>query len=113
MVRGYYRRAFLNLPRHHAGAHIIAEVDLSELDDRRNPYVDASLTIADCSRVVVLDFDSEGSRANCLRKARLLRDVLVAFVAALEGALAELDAREKAERQRRRRRSHDALPEAQ
>ena len=106
MVRGFYRRTFLNLPRQHAGAYVIASVEREDPDDREaEPYVEATLTIADCNRVVDLDFDSGcSSRANALHKARLLRDVVTEFTAALEAEYAELVVREKAERRRSRRR---------
>ncbi len=48
----------------------------------------ADLTIADCGRVVSLDFiirDAAGSR-NALHKARALKEVVDGFVEALEAA---------------------------
>ena len=52
-----YRRRFLNRPRHHLGAHVIAEVDV-ERPDSGAPYVDARLHLSDCSRHITLDFSA-------------------------------------------------------
>ena len=51
----------------------------------------ADLTVADCNRVVVLDFGVNDAQdaANVLHKARLLRDVVAAFTEALEAAVEE------------------------
>jgi hypothetical protein len=45
--------------------------------------------VADCGRIATLDFcaHSEASAANSLHKARLLRDILVDFTAALESSV--------------------------
>lgn len=92
-IRKFYRRRFLNLRGHHQGAHVIANVRVAKcLNDENRRYVDAMLTIADCSRTVQLDFDSfeRDDLANSLHKARLLRDTVVDFTAALERAAAEV-----------------------
>lgn len=89
----FYRRRFLNLRGHHAGAYVIAEVRLY----RRSPSgiarseVDAGLTIADCNRIASLDFNGydDASVSNALHKARLLREVVCDFVDALEAAAEE------------------------
>ncbi|MFN8169298.1 MAG: hypothetical protein U0S36_10995 [Candidatus Nanopelagicales bacterium] len=90
--RLHYRRTFLNRPGHHAGAHVIAEIE--ETVSETDRYVDASLTIADCSRQVTLDFSLERSdpvavRRNALHKARVLRDTVVAFTDRLEQEYAD------------------------
>ena len=56
--------------------------------------IDAILTLADCRRVVDLDFDfhDRHSRANALHKARSLRAVVVAFADAVEEAAAWAEA---------------------
>lgn len=91
----YYRRRFLNKRGHHAGAYVIASV---ELDRRRHcdvdhDVVDATLTIADCGRITTLDFDAytEVEARNALYKARLLRDVVDGFVRSLEETVAVAD----------------------
>jgi len=90
--RLFYRRSFLNRPGHHAGAHAIAEIREAFGDEVR--YVDAELTISDCRRVIVLDFsvasnESANVRSNALHKARVLRDVVVAFHDQLAEAYAD------------------------
>ncbi|PFG43768.1 hypothetical protein ATJ88_2475 [Isoptericola jiangsuensis] len=83
----YFRRDFLNLPGHHAGAHVVGIVSIERFFDQE-PELVAHLTIADCSRTVVLDFDAhdDASLANSLHKARLLREVVDEFVVHLERA---------------------------
>jgi hypothetical protein len=89
-VKRYYRRRFLNLRGHHAGAYVIADCGIADHDDNR---IDAMLTIADCHRVTELDFDfviGHGASArNALHKARVLREVVDGFVAALEAVREE------------------------
>lgn len=89
----FYRRVWLNRPRHHSSAHVIAHIGLD--CDAEGRSVDAYLQIADCRRTIRLDFDlydDDGahSRHNGLHKARVLRDVLVAFTESLEAAYTEL-----------------------
>lgn len=88
--RIFYRRSFLNAPGHHAGAHVIAFVRLTQ--DPGGPGVDAEVTIADCNRTVTLDFwlgssSTAAERRNAVRKARLLADTLAEFADGLELAL--------------------------
>lgn len=88
--RVYYRRRFLNRPGHHRGAYVIA--DVTEVFGADGRWVDADLTISDCREVVVLDFavylgSTAAERSNALAKARLLRDVVVAFTERLESVL--------------------------
>lgn len=84
-VKRFYRRRFLNLRGHHAGAYVLADCGIAEWDDGRT---DSSLTIADCNRVVVLDFSvpigDDAEVRNALYKARTLRAVVDDLVAALE-----------------------------
>lgn len=88
--RYLYRRRFLNRRGHHAGAYLLAEITLGRLGDN-DSHVDASLTLADCSRIVTLDFDAYSHREgeNALHKARLLRDLFIDYVDALERACAD------------------------
>jgi len=53
--------------------------------------IEASLTVADCGRIATLDFavNDEAAARNALYKARLLRDVLDDFTAALETAVVD------------------------
>lgn len=87
----FYRRRFLNRRGHHAGAYVLADCQLDAYRPKDRPAtyaVDAVLTVADCGRVATLDFavHSEASARNALYKARLLRDVVVEFITALEAA---------------------------
>ena len=90
--RLFYRRSFLNRRGYNAGAYVIAEVEL--VASRDGTDVQASVDIADCNRLVSLDFyvdclDGAGARGNALHKARLLRDTLIVFTEHLERALEE------------------------
>lgn len=87
-----YRRRFLNRPRHHLGAHVIAEVDV-ERPDAGAAYVDARLHLSDCSRHITLDFSAYDRREaeNALRKVAVLRAVLDELAAGLARGLAETD----------------------
>lgn len=89
--RRFYRRRFLNRPRHHQGAHLIADVDLSSYKNGKW-YVDADLHLSDCYRAIDLDFDAENraEATNALRKIAILREVLAEFETALEAAVAEM-----------------------
>jgi len=113
--RTLYVRKFLN--RHYyAGAYVLAAV--SEHTDRwrdkrgarhASTWTSASLTIADCSRVVSLDLDggSASDRANTLHKL----DVLIDTLTRLRAAAAAGFAREAASRKRpsSRRRFRDMV----
>lgn len=93
-MRPFYRRTFLNRRGHHAGAYAIAEVRLTRGTTQQAALIDACLTIADCHRVAMLDFHASERRdvANAVHKARVLRVVVVDFVAALEHAAEEWEA---------------------
>jgi hypothetical protein len=88
-IKRFYRRRFLNLRGHHAGAYVIADCGVARTwNDPR--CIEAELTVSDCSRVVALDFsfdvDDEASVRNSLHKARTLLEVVQGFVDALEAA---------------------------
>lgn len=89
----FYRRYFLNRRGHHGGAFILADVHSENYVSDGHPLQDvcAFVTIADCSRVVSLDFDvhTMADVQNALHKARVLRQVINDFVDALERALAD------------------------
>lgn len=91
----FYRRRFLNRRRHHAGAYVIADCRIDTgfpgLPSTHRS-IDATLTVADCSRVTILDFcaHDRATARNALAKARLLRDILVDFTSALEAAVEEV-----------------------
>jgi hypothetical protein len=87
-----YRRRFLNRPRHHLGAHVIAVVDV-EHPDADAPYLDARLHVSDCSRHITLDFSAYDRREaeNALRKIAVLRAVLGELEDALARGLSEVD----------------------
>ena len=82
----FYRRRFLNRRGHHAGAYVLADCTIEMWRDQ--PAVDASVTIADCSRLVTLDFSGATAPeiGNALFKARTLRDTLIDLTASLEQA---------------------------
>ena len=91
-TKRFLRRRFLNRRGFHAGAYVLASCDIDEFryrDEAPRYTVDADLTVADCGRVVSLDFcvGSENDARNALYKVRLLRDVVDDFAAALEGAI--------------------------
>jgi hypothetical protein len=88
--RLFYRRKFLNRPRYHTGAHVIASIELVNDEDRK-PCVDASLRLTDCYRVIELDFDvrTRAEARNALHKVTLLRDIVSEYVDALERAVGE------------------------
>lgn len=83
----YYTRRWLNRPGFHAGAYLIGCID-----DYRSS---GSLTIADCSRLIRLEFDtySPASRKNSLYKT----DVLIKTLTDMR---AELAAPKRQRRQR-------------
>lgn len=93
MATRFYRRRFLNRRGHHAGAYIYANLAIeARRREGARDVIDAELTIADCSRVMTLDFavyDRAGAR-NAVYKARLLRQVVNDFTDALEAAVADL-----------------------
>ena len=80
----FYRRRFLNRRGHHAGAFVLAECRIETWQDQAG--LDASVTIADCNRMVTLDLSGTTTSeiSNALFKARILRDTLVDLTAALE-----------------------------
>jgi hypothetical protein len=90
----FYRRRFLNRRGFHAGAYVLADC---QVETFRRPNaapqhsIDADLTIADCGRVVTIDFcvSNEAAARNALHKARLLREVVVDFTESLEAAVEE------------------------
>lgn len=91
--RRFYRRTFLNLRGHHAGAYVLADIDLETGfgGDSTERVVCGHLTLADCGRVTELQFDADdaaGAR-NALHKARELQRVVDGFVTALERAVDE------------------------
>ena len=93
-INHFYRRRFLNQRGHHAGAYLLAScgLDVFRRSGSEPSYsVDAELTVADCGRIVTLDFSahSEASARNALHKSRQLRDALVDFTAALEATVEE------------------------
>jgi hypothetical protein len=79
-----YHREWLNLPGFYAGAYVIAEVHRCR-DRRGEPSLSGTLTIADCSRVVTLDFDAWDAEdvRNATHKLRMLGGAMGAFAAAL------------------------------
>lgn len=87
----YKTRKFLNKIGYHTGAYIIAEIIryVSTYRSKKNkdklviPTVsqDYSITIADCSRIINLEFSSstKGNYENSIKKLDLLIDTLKEF----------------------------------
>ena len=97
-TRVLYRRRFLNRPRHHLGAHVIAEVEIQR-DSSSRPYVSADLHVSDCSRHITLDSaDTRAEATNALRKLAILRAVLADLEVALVAAVEEAGLRSAARR---------------
>jgi hypothetical protein len=94
-LRRFYRRRFLNRRGFNAGAYVLADCrvesyrPVGRAGGKPEHSIDAYLTVADCGRIATLDFcvHRDAEVANALYKARLLRDVLVDFTAALEAAV--------------------------
>lgn len=91
-TKRFYRRRFLNRRGFHAGAYVLADcqVDVFRPVSGAPQYsIDAQLTVADCGRIATIDFAAgdEAAARNALHKARLLRDVVVDFTAALEATV--------------------------
>ncbi len=83
-TKRFLRRRFLNRRGFHAGAFVIASCEVDEFRPRDlapRYTVEADLTLADCGRIVSLDFcvSSESDARNALFKVRLLRDVVDEF----------------------------------
>ena len=91
--RRFYRRRFLNRPRHHQGAHLIAEIELKKYN--KTWWIDADVHLADCFRCVDLDFniDSRATERNALRKIALLREILTDFETELQSAVNDMHTR--------------------
>lgn len=89
----FYARKFLNNEDHGGNAFIEAYVNEIETTTRSSTQsVDASFTIADCNRIVSLDFSAYGLEdVNALReKVSRLRRVIVAFEKVLLDQYAEI-----------------------
>jgi hypothetical protein len=78
----YYTRRWLNRPGYHAGAYVIGCIDASTIHEHTSS---GSLTIADCSRLIRLEFDtfSPDSRKNALYKTDVLIKTLTEMRAEL------------------------------
>jgi hypothetical protein len=87
----YYAREFLNLPRHGASAHVIAEVAEEKQGDEW--WEEITLVIGDCNRITSFDLTTgEHARDNTFYKL----DRLISILQGLRDAVAELAAdREK------------------
>jgi hypothetical protein len=86
MAGRLYVRRFLNLPEHHAGAYILAEVEETTIDDDPDSIAEVTLVLTDCTRQVSFDFPlwSVDDRRNSVHKARLLARELTRFADAVE-----------------------------
>ena len=65
LPRKFYTRKFLNRPRYHSTALVLAGVEVTRSPTKRvpNPVVDVSaeMTISDCDRQITLDLNAWGS----------------------------------------------------
>jgi hypothetical protein len=96
MAARLYVRRFLNLPEHHAGAYLLAEVEETSPDDDADTIADATLVLTDCTRQISLDFPlwSAHDRRNSIHKARLLAREFTRFADALETEARLIDQRQ-------------------
>lgn len=94
----FYLRKFLNKPRYHAGAYLLASITREEYRNKDGEtteiYYSTDLRISDCDRIVSLSLDDgdRADRANTMHKLDTLIDGLVRFRAALAKAHAEIEA---------------------
>lgn len=93
----YYTREFLNSKHHGSSAHMILAVE-DTTDKEETKWSDIEFTIADCSRIVSLEFDisSKEARQNSLYKLVRLKTAVDRFSAALREEMVLADLREKA-----------------
>jgi hypothetical protein len=92
-ARAFYRRQFLNTEEHGGTAWVEARVgEASAAHNDKYDTVDASLSFADCNRIINLDFDvyTNDKEANARQKIAKLRRVVNAFCDAL---ISQLDNR--------------------
>jgi hypothetical protein len=83
----YYAREFLNLPRHGASAHVIAEV--AEEKHGEEWWEEITLVIGDCNRITSFDLSTEEqARENTFHKL----DQLISVLQGLRDAVVELAA---------------------
>lgn len=93
----FQRRQFLNTEDDGGAAYIKAYVNEAESSGSGfGKHLDAELVLADCNRIVTLDFSVYGSdgtaSANARQKIAKLRRAVVAFEAALLAQLDKVDA---------------------
>lgn len=88
----FYVRKFLNRPRQQTGAHVIGYIGLETLYKAKGPTIEGNLDIADCRRVVSLDFSgwTKKEARNSLHKVRLLAKIMNEFAAAYEKTYEEV-----------------------
>ena len=98
----FYRRQFLNLRGHHAGAYVLAVVEALPEDPTEESWREITLELTDCWRRVVFEFPlvTAADRRNSVRKARLLADVTAGFAEAL-AIEADLEAARRSSRRRK------------
>jgi len=97
--RVYYKRQFLNSEDY--GGSAIIEANVHEVySSGEYINVDAEFSIADCGRMITLDFSvsNEESRENALLKIRRLKSAVNEFEVALRGQLDAWERRKKAAR---------------
>jgi hypothetical protein len=94
-MKRFYKRTFLNKPRHESTGLILADAYLTDNE------LAADLTIGDCSRQVTLAFSvwvgrekiEPGDVANVRHKSAVLRKTVNEFLDAVEEGLQELENR--------------------
>lgn len=92
-MRAHFQRQFLNTEEYGGSAHIEARVGEVEVGRDGDKHVDAQFSVADCNRIVDLDFSIYGAEAaeNARVKLRRLVRSVNAFAKAMTAALDEID----------------------
>jgi hypothetical protein len=113
----FYRRQFLNKPRHHSTALVLAEITENTTDygDSKPAryWFDADITLSDCNRQINLDFNAhdEHSLRNSLSKLKNLQKVITQFQQAYEEVatkkFASFEEHKKFERDKKRKRREE------
>lgn len=99
MANRFYIRKFFNRPGYHSTGFIYGYV--AKTTNRRS-YLDATLTLGDCSRQITLDFDHDKrGRKNTMYKLDTIIEALTKFKEALLTEYEAIDQREEAERVKR------------
>jgi hypothetical protein len=91
--QAYYRRQFLNNEEHGGIAFVEASISNPSTSEHNPGHFDATFRVADCSRMVDLDFGcwDKDDVPRLRQKIALLRRTIVAFEAVLLTQLNEME----------------------